>query len=207
MKVLKLLTFTGMLCSFASAGIITADFNESLDLPFPGDAGTGPRVEQLLGVSLPGTMPQLNAADVISNPSDWRNSLKVSFDPSTDILSLFGDGNNSYQIITVTLSNLVFDIPGEQVVGIVPISIGNAVFPDTANSEPTLTTTPFFTANSFGVQYSAANILTTPNDFNITTDTDTFQVLLSSSVPEPGTLSLLAIGTAGLVFLSKRKRT
>lgn len=204
MKIFKLLACTGLLGACASAGIITADFNESLDLPFPSDGGSGPRVEQLLGVSLPGTPPQLTGADVISNPSKWGNSLEVSFDPSTNILTLFGDGSNVYQIITVTLSNLIFDIAGQVVTGIVPISTGNAVTPGTGDPGNPLTITPFFTANSFGVTYTAANITTTENDFDITTDSDTFQVELAT-VPEPGTTLLMVIGGLALMFGRRRR--
>ena len=94
----------------------------------------------------PNLLPQ-----TLSNPSKWNNSLNVSFDPTTDILSLRGDGDNDYQIITVTLSDLMFNVPGEIVTGITPIWVGNAVYPDTGDSNDALTTTPFFTANSFGV--------------------------------------------------------
>jgi PEP-CTERM motif-containing protein len=204
MNIFKMLACTGLLGACASAGIITADFNETLDLPFPGDGGTGPRLEQLLGVSLPGTPPQLTAADIISNPSNWSESLNVSFDPSTNILTLFGDGSNDYQIITITLSNLIFDIAGEVVTGIVPISTGNAVVTDTGNSDPPPVTTPFFTANSFGVTYSAPNITTTANNFNITTASDTFQVELAT-VPEPGTLLLMGMGAVALMFGQRRR--
>jgi len=204
MNLFKMLACTGLLGACASAGIITADFNESLDLPFPSDGGSGPRLEQLLGVSLPGTPPQLTGADIIANPSNWSQSLDVSFDPSTNILTLFGDGSNDYQIITVTLSNLIFDITGEVVTGIVPISTGNAVVTDTANSYPAPVITPFFTASSFGVTYTAANITTTPDNFNITTDSDTFQVQLAA-VPEPGTFLLMGIGAVALMFGQRRR--
>lgn len=203
MKLFKILLFAGSLCSVAAADVIQADYLETLALPY---YGTGVRVEQLLGVTFPASSPQLTAADTISNPSKWNNSLNVSFDPTTDILSLTGDGDNDYQIITVTLSDLMFNVPGEIVTGITPISVGNAVYPDTGDSNDALTTTPFFTANSFGVTYSAANIDTTDNEFLIQGETDTFQVSFgTSSVPEPGTLGLTGIGAAVLLCWRRRK--
>jgi hypothetical protein len=130
---------------------------------------------------------------------------ECELDPTTDILSLFGDGGNDYQIITVTLSNLVFDIPGQVVIGITPISVGNAIVADPADADPTLTTTPFFTADSFGMTYSAASIATSQNDFYITTDTDTFQVELGAAVPEPGTIWLMVIAAAAMATWRRRR--
>jgi succinate-acetate transporter protein len=146
----------------------------------------------------------LTAANIITNPSDWNNSLNVSFDPTTNILSLTGDGNNDYQIITVTLSNLLFNVGGQGVTGITPISTGNAVI---QSASDVFTTTPFFTPNSFGVTYSVTSFATFPPEFLIQAQTDTFQVLLGSvAVPEPGTLGLMGIGFGTLLLARRRKK-
>jgi hypothetical protein len=200
MHFMKRLVLTLSVCSAASAGIIQANFNETLDLPF---FATGARVEQLNAVSLPSAPPQLTAADIVTNPSSWQNSLNVSFDPVTDILSLTGDGDNDYQIISVTLSSLLFNVAGQHVVGIVPISTGNAVF--MSGTDP-FTTTTNFTANSFGVTYSVASFATFPPEFLIGTGTDTFQVQLASGVPEPGTLGFTGLGAALLLVAAGRAR-
>jgi hypothetical protein len=204
MRLLNGLLLALGICSIASAGIIQADFQEVLDLPA---TSAGPRVEQLNGVMLPSGAPQLTAANIISNPSPLDGSLEVSFDSTTNILSLTGDTQQEYQIITVTLSNLLFDIPGQQVMGIAPISIGNAV-DMTPNLDP-FTTTPLFTANSFSVTYSVADLGNLPPSFFIeVARTDTFQVELGtiSDVPEPATLGLLAFGAAALFAYGRRRR-
>jgi hypothetical protein len=185
----------------AQGEIIQADFTETLDLP-GASIGSGPRVEQATGVTLPSAGPQLTAANTISNPSAWRNSLNVSFDATTDILSLTGDGDNDYQYIDVNLANLLFDTPGEEVIGIAPISTGNAVF----SALYPFSTTPSFTADSIDVTYSVGNLSTYPPDFNIGTGTDTFQVELGSTAPEPSSIFLLATGIAGLLLASRRAR-
>ena len=187
--------------SIAHADITQADFRETLDLPGAFNA-QGPRVEQLTGVALPAASPQLTAANVISNPSGWNNSLEVSFDPTTDILSLTGDGGNDYQTITVTLSNLVFNIPGQVVVGIVPISVGHAV----SSAGFPFTTTPSFSADSFSVAYSVDDLSTFPPEFSIGPGTDTFRVELGSAVPEPSSIILLATLFVGLIIAARVSR-
>ena len=205
MKTIPFVISMAMLCSAGVAAVIQADYQEDLDLP--GLTSLGPRVEQSLDVTLPSASPQLSGADVISNPSNWKNSLNVSFNPTTDILSLTGDGDNDYQIITVTLSNLVFNVGGQVVTGITPISIGNAVDQISGDVNPAITTTPFFTANSFGVTYSSDYLTYRFDEFNIQAETDTFQVTLgAASVPEPGTLALTAFAAALLLWRRRRSR-
>jgi|SRR5579863_65147 hypothetical protein len=200
MNFMKRLVLTLSVCSVAPAAIIQANYNETLDLPY---FATGARVEQLNAVSLPAPAPQLTAADIVTNPSNWNNSLDVSFDPVTDILSLTGDGSNDYQIISVTLSGLLFNVAGQHVVGITPISVGNAVF---MSGTDLFTTTTNFTANSFGVTYSVTSFATFPPEFDIGTGTDTFQVQLASGVPEPGTLGFTGLGAALLLLAVGRAR-
>jgi hypothetical protein len=185
----------------AQADIIQADFLEFLGLPGR-SVSQGPRAELLTGVTLPAASPQLTAADIVSNPSGWNNSLDVSFDPTTNILSLTGDGSNNYQTITVELSNLVFDTPGQEVVGIVPIAVGNAVF----SAGYPFTTAPSFSADSFSVAYSVEDLSTDPPLFNIGPGTDTFQIELGSAVPEPSSIILLATLLAGFFIAARGTR-
>ena len=187
----------------ASAQIISADFDESLNLPEFG--GGQPRLLQNLNVALPSPGPHLTEAHEIANPSGWEDSLIVTFNATTNILSLVATGSNSYQTITVSLSDLQFATPGQQVIGIVPISTGNVAVP---SSGPTPTIDALFTPNSVSVTYSVELGL---NDFfQITTNPDTFQVLLSpaagSSAPEPGTLALLGAGLGMVGLVARRKR-
>ena len=188
------------LASAASAQIISGDFNESLDLPE--FSAAGPRVLQALNVPLPSVSPQLTAANTISNPSGWNNVLEASFDPTTNILSLAADSGNTYQIITFTLSNIQFALPGQQILGFAPLNTGNAVGPDTG-PVPTLLTS--FTANSFTVSYSIP--IGTGDDFAIGNDPDTFQVLVgAASAPEPGSIALAACGALPLAGMMIRRR-
>lgn len=184
----------------ASAQITRADFGESLDLP--DFSAAGPRVLENLDVALPSAGPQLTAANTVSNPSNWNNVLNVSFDATTNILTLTGDGNNDYQTITVTLSDLQFALPGQVITGITPISTGNAVTPGSA--VPTIT--PSFTANSFSVNYAVP--LGNNFDFNITPASDTYQVTLGSApaaAPEPGTIALLGVGLGVMGVVARRR--
>jgi hypothetical protein len=192
------------LSGVASAGVIQADFSELLNLP---DFRTGsPRIEANNGVALPSAGPQLTGANVISNPDNWANSLVVSFDAATGILSLTGDTDpdgNTYQIITVSLSNILFN-NGSVITGITPISTGNAVFASPNSAGFTLATS--FTGNSFSVSYTD-NAIGTSDVFNIQAATDTFQITTgaSAATPEPGTIGMMLAGFVMAVSALRRR--
>jgi hypothetical protein len=185
----------------ASAQVTSATFRESLDLP---DFGTGgPRVLLNSDVALPSAGPQLTGANEISNPANWSDCLNVSFDAATNILSVTGDEGNVYQLINVTLDSLTFAVPGQQITGITPISVDNAVTQNTG----VLSRQVFFTPNSFSVDYSVP--LGSQNLFSINPRTDTYQVSLSAvAVPEANTfaLALPALGMVGAVLVRRRKK-
>src|SRR5271157_6154343 len=184
--------------SVVRAEIIKADFAESLDLPDPTvGSSIGPRLLLNLGVALPSTGPQLTAANTIANPSSWNDVLNVTFDATTNILSLTADDSNVYQDITVTLSNLLFS-SGEKVIGITPITLGSAVTPDTA--APTVGTS--FTDTSFIVSYTVTGSGHGQFSINPAPAADTFQVTLgaTATVPEPAT-SVISVSTSTLVLL------
>ncbi len=188
------------LAGAAQAAIVQADFSETLDLPGP--FSSGPRIESNTGVALPSGGPQLTAANIVSNPSGWGNSLEVSFDSTTNILSLTGDGGNDYTTISVDLTNLVFS-DGKRVVGISPISVGNAVY---YNNAP-INLTESFTPSSFDVSYVAGGGVYPPDLFNIQGGTDTFQIVLGSSVPEPATWAMMLLGFGSIGAASRARRT
>ncbi|MEP7352912.1 MAG: PEP-CTERM sorting domain-containing protein [Acidobacteriota bacterium] len=186
------------------ATIISVSFQETLDLP--AYSIDGPRVEQNLNVAFPSGGPQLTVANIISNPHPWTSSLNVSFDSTTNILSLTGDAANYYQVITVVLSNITFDA-AQQVNGFAAVSTGNAVTSNISSAVPVSLTTAF-TANSVTVSYFV-NPAVQGNLFNLNTATDTFQLSLGptgqvGSAPEPGTLMLMGFGFVGLMAFGRK---
>jgi hypothetical protein len=182
------------------AGIIGADFTETLDFPgFPFLPG-GPRVARVTGVVLPQAGTLLSAANVISNPTGYNQQLNVSFDAVTDILSLTPDHANNYQYIQIDLTNLLFD-NGSMVTGIVALSTGNAVVGKLgAPYEIDLS----FTGNSAQVLYRTAAAYSAKDQLQMVEQgVDTFQLTLATSTPEPAGASLIA---GGLVAIWLRRR-
>jgi hypothetical protein len=183
----------------ASASIIQADFSESLDLPSYGSSG--PRVLTRTNVGLPDGGFVLDNTDEVSNPSLWTGMLQLSFDSATNILSVTGDGENSYQSVTIDLANLIFS-DGATVTGITELATGNAVIPF-IGATPTLSTS--FTANSASITYQVSDL----DLFLLEPGTDEFQLTLgpatsSAPAPEPGTILLGGLTLTGLGLARRR---
>ena len=107
----------------ARASITLADFQESLDLP--DYSLSGPRVLQNLARAL-GAGFELAENNQIANPSDWGESLQVDFDGAT--LTLQPTDSSTYQTITLTISNVAFSVPGEQIRGCKSFSVSCSAF-------------------------------------------------------------------------------
>lgn len=184
------LTFAGL----SSAAVIGGDFYESLDLP---DFSVGARILSRTGVVFPSAGPHLTDVDETQNPSAWTNMLLPAFNAGTNVLSLVADGSNNYQVITFTLSNLTFD-NGMQVVGIAPLSTGNAV-------TGAFTMNTSFTANSVTITYTADGLGSSGNFF-INPQADLFELQLgTTATPEPGTIVLAGAGLLA-VFATRRRK-
>jgi hypothetical protein len=195
----------------AEASILTATFGESLDVPFQ-DAVPGAYIVSRANVAVPATVTFGNPGDLVSNPNNYVGLLDLSFDPSTNILTVLSTGpdNNTYdyEIITVTLSNLTFS-DGDVVTGITPITDGNAVIKDVSNlSAPNPVITTSFTSNSATINYEVPNLESSQVIYiNQTGFQDQFLLTLSgaSSVPEPGTMVLAGLALAGIAALRRAR--
>ncbi|NOQ63013.1 MAG: PEP-CTERM sorting domain-containing protein [Methyloprofundus sp.] len=161
--------------SNASASIIQADFRS--DLKLVGFTRVLERTEQVL----PNAGFELGELDEISNPRNWNDSLQVDLDPLSNIVTLTPSFANIYDIITISISNMLFD-DSNQVTGFSVISSGSATTFDS------LTTS--FTNNSVNIQYIGDNLEL------FETGSDTFQITLGPAniVPEPSAIVLMGLG-------------
>jgi uncharacterized protein YhjY with autotransporter beta-barrel domain len=148
----------------AEAQLVTATFNESLDIPFYNNSG--PRVVAATNQALPFT---LTAANQVSNPGGYGNMLNATLSPS-GLITLQGDGVNGYQTITLTFSG----ITGQRVTGI-NLLTQNAVQPNTG--------VPLLTYSVSGGNQATISFvdstLSSGGFFAITTGISTFQLVLS----------------------------
>ncbi len=180
----------------ASAAATSADFHEELNFfpPFCSDA----RVMEALGRSI-GPGPELGEADEISNPCGYGDSIIVDFDPTTNQVHLTPSGANNYQIIDISISNIAFDVAGQTITGLTPISDDLI---DVAESGA-FTRSTSFTGNSITIGYVIDNPSNPDDRLEFSTGTAIFQVELqeATGIPAAGPwaigvflLTLLACG-------------
>lgn len=162
----------------AWAAATSADFHEELNFfpPFCSDA----RVMQALGRSI-GPGPELGEADEISNPCGYGDSIIVDFDPLTNQVHLTPSDSNNYQIIDISISNIVFDVAGQTITGLTPISDDLI---DVADSGA-FTRTTSFTGNSIAIGYVIDDPSNPDNRLEFSTGSATFQVELQEAVGIP----------------------
>jgi hypothetical protein len=184
----------------AHAGLLggTADFSESLDVPYFHQ--TGPLVVGVTGATIDGST-ELTSANVISNPSNYSDNILAATLGDT-VLSLAAPVFQDWQTITFTISNIV--IPdAETITGFTQTSAGAISTGGSFPSDP-FTTSTSFTANSLSVTYSV-NSVGTGKEFYFSSDSapDTFAIDVET-VPEPASIAVMAIGLAGLALRRRR---
>lgn len=182
-----------LLAQSSNAGIISGDFRAESDLPYT-PFSAGPVVLESLGASV-GAGPELDALDLIANPTPWQGGIvHMDLDPISNILLLESRDTLNFQTWVGSITNIVL-MPGEAITGISHIS-GNLT--DLALSEILV-----FTASSVSVSYDIGG----PGSFRFSGSTAAFQIEVSGSsgtVPVPATIALLGLGL--LTLLAKQRQ-
>lgn len=163
----------------AWAAATSADFHEELNFfpPFCSDA----RVLEALGRSI-GPGPELGEADEISNPCGYGDSIIVDYDPTTHQVHLSPSDSNNYQIIDISISNIMFDTAGQTIIGLTPVS---DTLIDVADSGP-FTRTISYTGDSITIGYVIDNTESQDDRLQFSDGSATFQVQLQeAAVPVP----------------------
>lgn len=176
----------------ANAAIAQADFRSELDLP--DFSAAGPRVLERTGVGLPNPGFELEESDEISNPAGWGDALLVDLDPAANVLTLLGSREQSYQTITVAVTNIVFGT-AQRIVGVTQTASGATSLSDISIS---------FTDTSILISYLVTGGLGNDTLFTINRGGfDTFAIALAP-IPLPGAAPFLLVGLAGLGALRRR---
>jgi hypothetical protein len=213
MKVLFVIRLTGLcviaaaLAFPAKASIIAVTFGESLDLPVYDSVSPGANVVADAGVTVPATVA-IGDFSTVSNPNGWAGVLDLSFDPTTNVLSVTADDPTlawDYQIITVTLSGITFS-DDSVVSGFSEIGTGiNAVVPAVGNAvTPQLSTD--FTSDSVTLTYQVPDLTSSKVIYIPASGTDQFQLSTSAAatVPEPASVVLGGLALASLSMVRRR---
>ncbi len=181
----------------ADAALVFADFRAESNLP---DHGTGqPKIYESLNQSL-GSGYELDGSDFVSNVDGWGGGdvwIDLSQITSTTyLLQLDSQDTWDFQTFQASITNIYFDIPGEQIIGVTLLTNGLTV--------PQIAPSISFTGNSILVSYSSV-----PDIFNFTGGSATFEIEVASSaiIPEPSsTIGLAGLLGSALLFRSRRRR-
>jgi hypothetical protein len=180
------------LVNVASANLIVGDFITNSDLP---SQGSGALVYQELAQSI-GTGYELELADgdFVTNPSSWRGGLVwMDYNPLTNILLLDSQDDWDFETFDAYINNIQFSA-GEHITGISLLS--NDLI------TPIVTPSLSFTDDSIHISYAGS--------FDFTGNSASFQITTSSgtstSVPEPSTLAIFALGMIGLASRRFKKQ-
>ncbi len=188
---------TMLAATSASAAIISADFQETLDLP---DVSSGPRIFVNLGAALSGG-PELGIGNETQNPSGWAGFLDVDL-TSGGLITLSRDlieGAGDYDFALVTISNMLLGA-GETITGITTLS-ENLMDPTYSFSGSPLISVGGNSV-SFLWDFSGAGDAA---DFRFNDGGVSTYQLTIAAVPLPATLPLLAFGLGGLAWVRRRK--
>lgn len=182
----------------ASAGFVSADFQVMLDLPV---SSSGARVLEALNQPVAGS-PDVSAADEIANPSYWKGAVSVNL-TGGGLLTLTGDqegfGFADYDLVVVTISNIVFDA-GESITGVSTLSEGIL----DPGFGPVFSPGISFTANSVTITFDTTGS-GGDADFQLLDGGMSSYQVDTSAVPVPAALPLKA-GAVGVMALVARRR-
>lgn len=188
----------------ASASFISADFRSEFGLP---DAGIsdGPRVFESISEPVAGA-PDLDLVDQIANPSGWFGFATTDLD-ADGLITLTGDlsevGGGSYDLAVFEIANIVFGA-GESIIGVDIVSAGLL---DPAFAPGVVAPLISFTANSVTITYDTTGAGAFSDFEFLDGGTSTFQVITTTSLPEPATIVLFGFGLLGIGVAARRTRS